>query len=205
MNWIWSLFQPFLAYSALPLPPAGLCPFPTGASHRACPRPQRRGPPAWRGPQCTAQAAGPSASPSPRGQWSHAPGQGPPRPSPSPTVTPVSASPRLSSIREAGGHGGARASVWFNPKAPQSGWPFGGVSEVRSQPTHWGRGPGAQVESLGEDMQGACWEEGGGPESFPACRCGWGGAGQQGRQWRPGCRPARSCSESHHHLGTWGL
>lgn len=71
------------------------------------------------------------------------------------------------------------------------------ASEVRSQPTHWGRGPGAQVESLGEDVQGACPAEGGDPETacLPADATG---AGQQGRHAEArlsAYRPPRSCSD----------
>lgn len=72
-----------------------------------------------------------------------------------------------------------------------------GASEVKSQPTYWGRGPGAQVESLGEDVQGACPEEGGAPETacLPADAAG---AGQQGRPAEArlsAYRPPRSCSD----------
>lgn len=35
---------------------------------------------------------------------------------------------------------------------------------------------------------------------------GWGGAAGKAVEARlSACRPPRSCSESHHHLGTWGL
>ena len=174
MNWIWSLFQPFLAYSALPLPPASLCPFPTRASHRAVPVPPAEGPTCLPGPQCTAQAAGPSASrlprdssPMPLARAPHVPLRHPP----SPLSLHFPGSP------PSGRRGAMEGPVsGLTRRLHRAAGHLGG-SEVRSQPTHWVRGPGAQVESLGEDVQGVCPEEGGGPEtaSLPA---GVAGAGR---------------------------
>lgn len=191
--------MPTLPFLSL-LPASALSPH--GRATELCPCPQRRGPPACRARSALLRQPGPvpprlprDSGPMPLARAPHVPHCHP----------PVSAFPRLSSIREVGGHGGA--SVWFNPKAPQSGWPFGGASEVRSQPTHWGRGPGAQVESLGEDVQGVCPEEGGGLEtaSLPAGVAGAGRGSREGGGGQAVGLPPRSCSESHRHLGTWGL
>lgn len=92
---------------------------------------------------------------------------------------------------------GARATVSGLIRGSTERLAVWGASEVKSQPTHWGRGPGAQVESLGEDAQGACPEEGGAPETacLPADAAG---AGQQGRRAEArllAYRPPRSCSD----------
>lgn len=136
-----------------------------------------------------------------------------PWPGPPPTSLCISASHRLSSVRRAGGGvcGGARVTMSGLTRGSTGRLTVWGASEVRSQPTHWGRGPGAQVEYLREDMHGACPEEGGDPETdcLPtgAARAG---AGQQGRVWRPGCRPAglpgaAQIPSSSGHVGTLTL
>lgn len=184
-------------------------PFPhKGEPQSRAPWPQQRGPPTWRGPQCTAQAAWPSASLSPWGLWPPAPGQGPP-PRPSASL-PLTGSPP-SEGRAGGVCGGARVTMSGLTRGSTGRLTVWGASEVRSQPTHWGRGPGAQVEYLREDMHGACPEEGGDPETdcLPT-GVARAGAGQQGRVWRPGCRPAglpgaAQIPSSSGHVGTLTL
>lgn len=209
MNWIWSLFQPFLADSAPSLPPARPCPFHTRASHRAVPRGPSRGahPP---GGAHSAQLRQPGpAPPCLHGDC------GPPPLARAPPYVPLHLCLSQALLRQKGGRGGvcggARVTMSGLTRGSTGRLTVWGASEVRSQPTHWGRGPGAQVEYLREDMHGACPEEGGDPETdcLPtgAARAG---AGQQGRVWRPGCRPAglpgaAQIPSSSGHVGTLTL
>ena len=172
-----------------------------GRATEPCPVPPAEGPTHLAGP--TVHSSGSPAQRLPISLGTVAPSPWPRHPPPTslsvtpchpPSSLPLPGSPPTG---RPGGHGGARATVSGLIRGSTERLAVWGASEVKSQPTYWGRGPGAQVESLGEDVQGACPEEGGAPETacLPADAAG---AGQQGRPAEArlsAYRPPRSCSD----------